>query len=456
MACTTCGTEQPRGAKFCVECGASLVSACASCGAVVPPAASSAPSADRRIDSAPARDPGIAATTRSPRAGSPACCSATWSASPRCRRAATRRRSASCCRRYFEECRAVVDRYGGTVEKFIGDAVMAVWGVPTAHEDDAERAVRAGLELVDAVAALGDDLGRRRSWRCGSASSPARWPSPSAPTQQGMVAGDAVNTAARVQSAAAPGPGVGRRDDPAAHRLGDHLRRRRQPRAEGQGRPGAAVVGARRGRRGRRRAAGRRARGAAGRPRPRAAAGQGAVPRGSRRPADRRCCVVDGEPGVGSPGWRWEFEKYVDGLTPVGRVAQRPLPVLRRGRRVLRARRGGPRPAAGARPRSRTTASRRPGRLLERGLAALRPRRRASGTGCGPRLGALLGRRLRSGRSRARTCSPRGPRSSSASAAATRAGGAGHRRRAARRRRPAAVPRAPARRRRPSRASWCC
>ena len=49
----------------------------------------------------------------------------------------------------------MIGRYGGTVEKFIGDAVMAVWGAPIAHEDDAERAVRAGLELVDAVRALG-------------------------------------------------------------------------------------------------------------------------------------------------------------------------------------------------------------------------------------------------------------------------------------------------------------
>ena len=46
--------------------------------------------------------------------------------------------------RYFEGCSTVVRRYGGTIEKFIGDAVMAVWGVPIAHEDDAERAVRAG------------------------------------------------------------------------------------------------------------------------------------------------------------------------------------------------------------------------------------------------------------------------------------------------------------------------
>src|SRR5690348_18127322 len=56
--------------------------------------------------------------------------------------------------RSFDTARTIVARYGGTVEKFIGDAVMAVWGAPVAREDDAERAVRAGLELVDAVAAL--------------------------------------------------------------------------------------------------------------------------------------------------------------------------------------------------------------------------------------------------------------------------------------------------------------
>src|SRR6476660_473053 len=60
---------------------------------------------------------------------------------------------------YFEQCRQVIGRYGGTVEKFIGDAVMAVWGVPTAHEDDAERAVRAGLELTRMVVELGADVG---------------------------------------------------------------------------------------------------------------------------------------------------------------------------------------------------------------------------------------------------------------------------------------------------------
>jgi len=61
--------------------------------------------------------------------------------------------------RYFDTCRRLVERYGGTVEKFIGDAVMAVWGTPTANEDDAERAVRTALDLVAAVSGLADELG---------------------------------------------------------------------------------------------------------------------------------------------------------------------------------------------------------------------------------------------------------------------------------------------------------
>ena len=61
--------------------------------------------------------------------------------------------------KYFDTCRTLITRYGGVVEKFIGDAVMAVWGTPIATEDDAERAVRAALDLVDGVAALGEEAG---------------------------------------------------------------------------------------------------------------------------------------------------------------------------------------------------------------------------------------------------------------------------------------------------------
>jgi class 3 adenylate cyclase/tetratricopeptide (TPR) repeat protein len=105
--------------------------------------------------------------------------------------------------RYFETARTIVDRYGGTIEKFIGDAVMAVWGTPVAREDDAERAVRAGLEAVDAVAVFGEQVGapelRARAGvvtgQVASLASPG----------ESLVVGDRVNTASRVQSIAEAG-----------------------------------------------------------------------------------------------------------------------------------------------------------------------------------------------------------------------------------------------------------
>src|SRR6266705_6792436 len=61
---------------------------------------------------------------------------------------------------YYDQMRAIVERHGGTVEKFIGDAVMAVFGVPRAHEDDALRAVRAAAEMRDALADLNREFAR--------------------------------------------------------------------------------------------------------------------------------------------------------------------------------------------------------------------------------------------------------------------------------------------------------
>jgi class 3 adenylate cyclase/tetratricopeptide (TPR) repeat protein len=105
---------------------------------------------------------------------------------------------------YFDRCRDVVARYGGTVEKFIGDAVVAVWGVPVAHEDDAERAVRAGLDLVEAVTDYGERLaGVPLAMRVGVVTGEVAVTLGA--TNEGMVAGDAVNTAARVQAKAPPG-----------------------------------------------------------------------------------------------------------------------------------------------------------------------------------------------------------------------------------------------------------
>jgi class 3 adenylate cyclase/tetratricopeptide (TPR) repeat protein len=106
--------------------------------------------------------------------------------------------------RYFDTSRRLIELYGGTVEKFIGDAVMAVWGTPVVTEDDAERAVRAGLDLIAAVSALGEEVGAdglraRAGVMTGEAAVAV------GAVGQGMVAGDLVNTASRVQSAAEPG-----------------------------------------------------------------------------------------------------------------------------------------------------------------------------------------------------------------------------------------------------------
>jgi class 3 adenylate cyclase/predicted ATPase len=106
--------------------------------------------------------------------------------------------------RYFEVARTIIGRYGGVVEKFIGDAVMAVWGTPAATEGDAERAVRAALDLVSAVSELGAEaealeLAARAGVVTGQVAVSL------GAVGEGMVAGDAVNTAARVQTAAAPG-----------------------------------------------------------------------------------------------------------------------------------------------------------------------------------------------------------------------------------------------------------
>jgi len=106
--------------------------------------------------------------------------------------------------RYFDTCRTLIERYGGVVEKFIGDAVMAVWGAPSANEDDAERAVRTALDLVEAVGELGVEVGTTDlSARAGVLTGEAAVNLAAA--GEGLVAGDLVNTASRIQSLADPG-----------------------------------------------------------------------------------------------------------------------------------------------------------------------------------------------------------------------------------------------------------
>ena len=109
--------------------------------------------------------------------------------------------------RYFDEMSAVIERHGGTVEKFIGDAVMAVFGIPRLHEDDAVRAVRAAAGMREALEALNLELEREHgvgiAARIGVNTGEVVAGDPSA--GQRLVTGDAVNVAARLEQAASPG-----------------------------------------------------------------------------------------------------------------------------------------------------------------------------------------------------------------------------------------------------------
>src|SRR5262249_40916484 len=196
VICPTCGNENRPGRKFCAQCGAALAFACPSCGATnepgerfcgdcgtalaeVGPAHSVAsPAAERRLVTVLFADL-VGFTARSE------------DQDPEEVR--------DLLSRYFDEARRVIERYGGMVEKFIGDAVMAVWGTPVAQEDDAERAVRASLDLVATVPELDPRLRARAGVLTGEAAVTldARG--------QGMVAGDLVNTASRIQAEAEAG-----------------------------------------------------------------------------------------------------------------------------------------------------------------------------------------------------------------------------------------------------------
>ncbi len=213
---------------------------------------------------------------------------------------------------YFDHCRTLIQRYGGTVEKFIGDAVMAVWGTPVAREDDAERAVRAALALTQMAGALGEEVGipalrLRAGVLTGNAAVEL------GAEGEGMVLGDTVNTASRLQSLAPPGTVL---VDGATHRVteaaiayedaGTHeVKGRDQPvHAWTALRVVAGVGGARRG-------AGLEAPFVGREPELEAIIEAGEESACGRR---ARHVAVVGEPGSGKSRLLWEFFKYLDGI----------------------------------------------------------------------------------------------------------------------------------------------
>src|SRR3954454_9507943 len=170
MICASCGAENREGARFCDSCGAALA------------------------ETAPTRETRKVVTVLF--------CDVTGSTAlgERIDPESLRRVMA----RYFETAKAIVERHGGTVEKFIGDAVMAVFGVPTVHEDDALRAVRAADELRSALGGLNDELeasyGTRLELRMGVNTGEVV-----TGTEERLATGDAVNVAARLEQASPPG-----------------------------------------------------------------------------------------------------------------------------------------------------------------------------------------------------------------------------------------------------------
>ncbi|MBD0330772.1 MAG: AAA family ATPase [Thermoleophilia bacterium] len=166
IACPSCGEENPDRARYCMVCAEPLAAA--------PPKRE-----ERKVVSVLFVDL-VGFTARSEMAD------------PEDVRAELQR--------YHSRAKAEIERFGGTVEKFVGDAVMAVFGAPVAHEDDAERAVRAGLAILDALSEL--ELHGRAGVNTGEAvvalaARPERG--------EGIATGDVVNTAARLQSSAPPG-----------------------------------------------------------------------------------------------------------------------------------------------------------------------------------------------------------------------------------------------------------
>ena len=211
VACSSCGTENQSGSRFCNQCGAAMSPTCAACGHQNAPGsrfcnecgATLITSAAQVASPAPPRTASVTPTRAERRLVSVLFTDLVGFTTFSEHRDPEEVRAF--LTRYFDRSREIVERFGGTIEKFIGDAVMAVWGTVEARENDAERAVRAGLELVDMVQTLGGEIGVPELRLRAGVLTGETAVGPGGNESTGMIVGDLVNSASRLQSSAAPG-----------------------------------------------------------------------------------------------------------------------------------------------------------------------------------------------------------------------------------------------------------
>jgi class 3 adenylate cyclase/tetratricopeptide (TPR) repeat protein len=197
-ACPSCGSENAPAARFCSVCGTSLGQACGRCGADLPPDARFCPSCGLELTPAPVGEERKLVTVLF----------ADVTGSTELGEKLDAERLREVMDAFFSAMREEIEAEGGTVEKFIGDAVMAAFGVPTAHEDDPARALRAAYRMRRRLGSLNSEISRthgvRLEMRIGVNTGDVL--AVTAPRPGGaMVTGDAVNAAARLEQAAEPG-----------------------------------------------------------------------------------------------------------------------------------------------------------------------------------------------------------------------------------------------------------
>ena len=205
MNCPSCGTENPDRARFCMSCGSGLPSPCPSCGAENPPQAKFCIECGTPLDGAPAaRAPADEQLPEERRKAT--ILFADLSGYTAVSERLDPERMKSLVDRALRRLGDEIERYGGTIDKYIGDNVMGVFGAPIAHEDDPERAVRAGLAMQAAMSEINEqiaaDIGADFKLRVGINSGEVL----AGRVGDGYtVIGDPVNVAARLQGAAEPG-----------------------------------------------------------------------------------------------------------------------------------------------------------------------------------------------------------------------------------------------------------